>query len=31
MLSGWYHAISFVANGVELDLEEGVPRFDDVG
>ena len=22
MLSGWYHAISFVANGVELDLEE---------
>jgi alkylhydroperoxidase family enzyme len=30
MLSGWYHAISFVANGVELDLEDGAPRFSDV-
>ncbi len=31
MLSGWYHAISFAANGVELDLEDGAPRFADVG
>ena len=31
LLSGWYHAISFAANGVELDLEEGAPRFRDVG
>jgi len=30
MLSGWYHAISFTANGVELDLEDGAPRFADV-
>ena len=30
MLSGWYHAISFAANGVELDLEDGTPRFADV-
>jgi alkylhydroperoxidase family enzyme len=29
MLAGWYHAISFVANGVRLDLEEGAPRFAD--
>ncbi len=29
MLCGWYHAISFVANGVELDREDGAPRFDD--
>ena len=30
MLAGWYHAISFVANGVQLDLEAGAPRFVDV-
>jgi alkylhydroperoxidase family enzyme len=30
MLCGWYHAISFAANGVELDLEDGAPRFEDV-
>ena len=30
MLSGWYHAISFAANGVELELEDGAPRFTDV-
>lgn len=30
MLVGWYHAISFVANGVQVDLEEGAPRFTDV-
>jgi hypothetical protein len=30
MLCGWYHAISFAANGVKLDLEEGAPRFADV-
>jgi alkylhydroperoxidase family enzyme len=30
MLCGWYHAISFVANGVELPLEERAPRFADV-
>jgi len=30
LLVGWYHAISFAANGVALDLEEGAPRFDDV-
>jgi alkylhydroperoxidase family enzyme len=30
LLCGWYHAISFVANGVRLDLEDGAPRFADV-
>jgi alkylhydroperoxidase family enzyme len=30
MLCGWYHAISFAANGVELALEDGAPRFGDV-
>jgi hypothetical protein len=29
MLCGWYHAISFTANGVDLRLEDGVPRFAD--
>ena len=24
MLCGWYHAISFAANGVELDKEDGL-------
>jgi alkylhydroperoxidase family enzyme len=30
MLCGWYHAISFAANGVELESEPGAPRFSDV-
>lgn len=30
MLCGWYHAISFAANGVRLDPEDGAPRFADV-
>ncbi len=30
MLCGWYHAISFAANGVELDMEDGASRFEDV-
>jgi alkylhydroperoxidase family enzyme len=30
MLCGWYHAISFAANGVELPPEDGAPRFTDV-
>jgi hypothetical protein len=30
MLCGWYHSISFAANGVELALEDGSPRFADV-
>jgi hypothetical protein len=30
MLCGWYHAISFAANAVELPLEDGAPRFADV-
>ena len=30
LLTGWYHAISFAANGVRLDLEDGAPRFADV-
>jgi len=30
MLCGWYHAISFVANGVELEMELAAPRFKDV-
>lgn len=29
MLCGWYHAISFAANGVELPMEDGAPRFED--
>ncbi len=31
LLCGWYHAISFAANTVRLDPEEGTPRFTDVG
>jgi hypothetical protein len=27
MLCGWYHAISFSANGARVDLEDGAPRF----
>ncbi len=30
MLCGWYHAISFAANGVELTLEDEAPQFEDV-
>ncbi len=31
LLCGWYHAISFVARGARVALEDGVPRFDSVG
>ena len=30
MLCGWYHAISFAANGARVPLEAGAPRFGDV-
>jgi len=30
LLCGWYHAISFVANGAQVALETGAPRFADV-
>jgi alkylhydroperoxidase family enzyme len=30
MLAGWYHAISFTANGARVALEDGAPRFTDV-
>jgi hypothetical protein len=30
MLCGWYHAISFAANGIELEMEPAAPRFKDV-
>jgi hypothetical protein len=30
MLCGWYHAISFVANGLELSLEDWAPQFANV-
>jgi alkylhydroperoxidase family enzyme len=30
LLCGWYHAISFAANGARVPLEDGVPRFKDV-
>ncbi len=30
LLCGWYHAISFAANGARVPLEAGAPRFDDV-
>lgn len=29
MLTGWYHAISYCANGAGVELEDGVPRFAD--
>lgn len=29
LLAGWYHAISFVARGVGVPLEQGAPRFAD--
>ena len=30
LMTGWYHAICFAANGTHLALEPGVPRFADV-
>ncbi len=30
MLAGWYHAVSFAANGARVPLEDGAPRFTDV-
>ena len=30
MLAGWYHAISFTANGARVVPEDGAPRFADV-
>ena len=30
LLAGWYHAISYAANGARVDLEEGAPRFADI-
>ena len=30
MLAGWYHAISFTANGARVAPEDGAPRFTDV-
>ncbi len=29
MLAGWYHAISYAANGAQVSLEPGTPRFSD--
>jgi hypothetical protein len=29
MLCGWYHAISFTANGARVAREDGAPRFAD--
>ena len=30
LLCGWYHAISFAANGADVALEDGAPRFHDL-
>jgi hypothetical protein len=30
MLCGWYHAVSFAANGAQVRREPGAPRFADV-
>ena len=30
LMTGWYHAISFAANGARLEPEVGAPRFADV-
>ena len=30
LLAGWYHAISYAANGARVALEAGAPRFADV-
>jgi hypothetical protein len=27
LFCGWYHAISFTANGARVQLEEGAPRW----
>ena len=29
MLAGWYHAISYAANGARVDMEPGAPSFAD--
>jgi hypothetical protein len=29
MLAGWYHAISYAANGARVDTEPGTPTFAD--
>ena len=29
MICGWYHAVSFAANGAGVPLEAGMPRFSD--
>lgn len=29
LLAGWYHAISYAANGARVPLEDGAPRFAD--
>jgi len=31
LLCGWYHAVSFAANGARVPPEEGAPRFADAG
>lgn len=31
LLCGWYHAISFAANAARVPLQDGAPRFADVG
>ena len=31
ILTGWYHAISYAANGARVPLEPGAPRFADYG
>ncbi len=31
MICGWYHAIAFAANALEVELEEWAPRFADFG
>lgn len=30
LLCGWYHAISFAANAVRVEPEDGAPRFADM-
>jgi alkylhydroperoxidase family enzyme len=30
MLAGWYHAVSFTANGARVALEDGAPRLTDL-
>ena len=31
LLAGWYHAISYVANGAHVELEEWAARFPEAG